>query len=46
MCYGMSTGAVWWLGYEMIEKNNIKIMHCNNVGFFRLISYFDYKFTN
>ena len=24
MCYGMSTGAVWWLVYEMVEKNNIK----------------------
>ena len=24
MCYGMSTGAVWWLDYEMLEKNNIK----------------------
>ena len=24
MCYGMSTGAVQWLAYEMIEKHNIK----------------------
>ena len=24
MCYGMSTGAVWRLAYEMVEKNNIK----------------------
>ena len=24
MCYGMSTGAVQWLAYEMVEKNNIK----------------------
>ena len=24
MCYGMSTGAVWWLANEMFEKNNIK----------------------
>ena len=24
MCYGMSTGAVRWLAYEMVEKNNIK----------------------
>ena len=23
-CYGMSTGAVQWLAYEMVEKNNIK----------------------
>ena len=22
--YGMLTGAVWWLAYEMVEKNNIK----------------------
>ena len=20
----MSTGAVWWLAYEIVEKNNIK----------------------
>ena len=24
MCYGMSTDAVQWLAYEMVEKNNIK----------------------
>ena len=38
MCYGMSTGAVWWLANEMVEKNNIKdrLMHCNNVGFLDL----------
>ena len=24
MCYGMSTGAVRWLAYEMVEKDNIK----------------------
>ena len=24
MCYGMSTGAVRRLAYEMVEKNNIK----------------------
>ena len=23
-CYGMSTGAVLWLVYEIVEKNNIK----------------------
>ena len=32
-CYRMSTGAVWWLAYEIVEKNNIKEMNCNNVGF-------------
>ena len=26
MCYGMSTVAVRWLAYEMVEKNNIKDM--------------------
>ena len=25
MCYGMSTGAVRWLAYEMVEKNNVKV---------------------
>ena len=40
MCYGMSTGAVQWLAYEMVEKNNIKDI-INNI---RLISYFDYTF--
>ena len=25
MYYGMSAGAVWWLAYEMVEKNNIKV---------------------
>ena len=24
MCYGMSTGAVVRLAYEMVQKNNIK----------------------
>ena len=24
MCYGMSTGAVWWLACDMDEKNNNK----------------------
>ena len=24
MCFGMLTGAVLWLAYEMVEKNNIK----------------------
>ena len=22
MCHGISTGAVWWLAYEMVEKSN------------------------
>ena len=40
----MSTGAVRWLAYEMVEKNNIKNNALNNVDFLDLISYFDYKF--
>ena len=46
MCYGMSTGAVWWLAYEMVEKNNIKIMHCNNVSFLNLSAILTVNFTN
>ena len=46
MCYGMSTDAVWWLAYEMVEKNNIKIMHCNNVGFLDLSAILTINFTN
>ena len=35
MCYGMSTGAVRWLAYEIVDRNNIKdkLVHWNNVGF-------------
>ena len=46
MCYGISTGAVWWLAYEMVEKNNIKIMHCKNVGFLDLSAILAINFTD
>ena len=36
MCFGMSTGAVWWLAYEWLRKIILKIMHCNNVDFLDL----------
>ena len=46
MCYGMSTGAVRWLAYEMAEKIILKIMHCNNVGFLDLSTILTINFTN
>ena len=44
MCYRMSTGAVRWLAYEMVEKNNIK--DCNNVGFLDLSAVLTINFAN
>ena len=44
--YIMSTGAVRWLAYEMVEKNNNKEMHCNNIGFLELSAILTINFTN
>ena len=41
MCYGMPTGAVQWLAYEMVEKNNIK--QCRLLD---LSAIFTINFTN
>ena len=38
----MSTGAVRWLDYEMVEKNNIK----DNVRFLDLSAILTINFTN
>ena len=40
----MSTGAVQWLVYEIVDKNNIKDNAFKQCRLFRVISYFDYKF--
>ena len=40
----MSTGAVRWLAYEKVEKNNIEDNALQQCRLFRLISYFGYKF--
>ena len=45
MFYGMLTGAVRWLAYEMVEKIILKIMHCNNVGFLGLSAVLTINFT-
>ena len=44
--YGMSTGAVRWLAYEIIEKIILKIMLYNNVGFLDLSAILTINFTN
>ena len=46
MCYGMSTGAVRWPAYEIVEKNNIKDNAFNNVGFLDLSAILTIYFTN
>ena len=44
MCCGMSTGAVRWLVYEIVEENNIE--DCNNVGFLDLSAILTINFSN
>ena len=46
MCYGVSTGAVRWLAYEMVVKIILKIIDCNNVGFLDLSAILAINFTN
>ena len=38
----MSTGAVWSLAYEMVEKNNIKDNAFQQYSLFIHIRYFEY----
>ena len=46
MCYAISTGAVWWLAYEMVRKIILKPVHGNNVGFLDLSAILTINFTN
>ena len=45
MCYGMSTGAVRWLAYEMV-KNNIKDNALQQCRPFDLSAILTINFTN
>ena len=43
MCYVMSTGAVRWLAYEMVEKIILKIIRCNSLDISAVLTI---NFTN
>ena len=45
MCYGVSTDAVRWLDYEMVDKNNIKD-NVVTIGFLDLSAILTINFTN